>query len=62
MIKEGTRVRHFKGMEYTVLAIAKHTETGEDLVIYKADYGEGQVYARPFSMFIVKWTEKNTQM
>ena len=43
--------RHFKGGEYEVIALAKHSETMEDLVIYKELFGEGKVWARPASMF-----------
>lgn len=44
--------RHFKGDKYLVVDIAKHSETGEDLVIYRQLYGEGKLYARPMKMFL----------
>ena len=50
----GRVVTHFKGKDYLVLDVAKHTETGEDLVIYKALYGANNVYARPIKMFLSK--------
>lgn len=49
-IRSGMKVRHFKGYISDVIAVAKHTETGEDFVIYK-HIDEEQVYARPLSMF-----------
>ena len=52
-IKAG-KYRHFKGKEYEVLAIAKHSETGESLVVYKALYGDGALWVRPVSM----WNEE----
>ncbi len=49
-IKKG-RYRHFKGKEYEVIAIAKHSETTEDYVVYKALYGDGGMWVRPASMW-----------
>ena len=45
------RWRHFKGREYQVLAVARHSETLEPMVVYKALYGEGGVWVRPASMW-----------
>ena len=53
-IKVGRVYRHFKGNNYLVLAIAKHSETGESYVVYKALYGDCQTYIRPYSMFASK--------
>ena len=52
-IKQG-KYRHFKGNEYEVLYIAKNSETLEDMVVYRALYGEGEVWVRPASM----WEER----
>ena len=49
-IKAGMKVRHFKGFISEIIAVAMHTETEEELVIYK-HIDEEQVYARPLSMF-----------
>lgn len=51
MIKVGEKYRHFKGTVYKIIAIAKHSETLEDSVIYK--HGEN-IWARPVSMFLSK--------
>lgn len=48
----GTRVRHFKGKDYTIVGTAKHTETGEMLMVYQAEYGDRAIYARPLDMFM----------
>lgn len=43
--------RHFKGNRYEVLGIAKHSETLEPMVVYRALYGYGEVWVRPASMW-----------
>jgi hypothetical protein len=45
------RYRHYKGGEYEVLCEARHSETEEPLVVYRALYGEGGVWVRPTAMF-----------
>ena len=49
-IKKG-KYRHFKGNEYEVLGLAKDSETLETVVIYKALYGENDLWVRPASMW-----------
>ena len=55
-IKPG-RYRHFKGNEYEVIGVAKHSETMEELVVYRALYGECGLWVRPASM----WNEQVEQ-
>ena len=45
------KYRHFKGKEYEVLGVAKHSETLEPMVVYRALYGEGGLWVRPASMW-----------
>ena len=49
-VKPG-RYRHFTGNEYQVLYNARHSETMEELVVYKALYGDGGIWVRPAAMF-----------
>ena len=51
------RYRHFKGMEYEVIGVAKHSETLEPMVVYRALYDEGGLWVRPAEM----WQESVTR-
>lgn len=46
--------KHFKGDYYLVEDIAEHSETGEDMVVYRALYGDHKLYVRPLAMFLSK--------
>lgn len=48
------KYRHFKGKEYEVIGIARHSETLEPMVVYRALYGEHGLWVRPAAM----WTEQ----
>lgn len=53
--------QHYKGNKYQLLYVAKHSETLEDMVVYRALYGDGNVWVRPAKMWdeIVEVDEKN---
>jgi hypothetical protein len=49
-MQQGT-YRHYKGNLYEVLGVARHSETAEELVVYRALYGERGLWVRPLAMF-----------
>lgn len=51
-LKIGGVYRHFKGKEYRVEGTARHSETGEVLVLYRQLYGAGELWVRPLDMFL----------
>ncbi len=44
--------QHYKGNHYLVLCVSRHTETGEEMVVYQSLYGDLRVWARPITMFL----------
>ena len=61
------RYRHYKGNEYEVIGIAKHSETLEPMVVYRALYGEHGIWVRPASMWnenvgdVLRFTKLNDE-
>lgn len=53
-VKKNGIYKHFKGDLYLAVDIATHTETGEEMVVYRALYGDCKLYARPIKMFTSK--------
>ncbi|MEQ9068401.1 DUF1653 domain-containing protein [Gimesia chilikensis] len=52
-VKTG-RYRHYKGNDYLVIGVARHSETEEEMVVYSADYGQFGLWVRPKEMFLEK--------
>lgn len=56
------RYRHFKGNEYEVIGVARHSETQELLVVYRPLYGDGGLWVRPLAMFTETVTHEGKQV
>lgn len=54
--------QHYKGKKYKLIGLAKHSETLENLVIYQAQYGKKQIWARPIKIFQEKILVKNKKI
>ena len=61
MIRPG-RYRHYKGKEYEVVGIARHSETEEHLVVYRKLYGDSSLWVRPLGMFMEDVTVDGKQI
>ena len=55
------RYRHYKGKDYTVIGVARHSETEEELVVYRKEYDDHGLWVRPLAMFLEN-VEVNGQM
>ncbi len=56
------KYRHYKGNDYEVIGIATHSETREQVVVYRPLYGEGALWVRPLVMFMEDVTVDGKQM
>lgn len=48
----GSLYEHYRGFRYKIIGISRHSETLEELVVYEAQYGEGDMWVRPLAMFL----------
>lgn len=61
MLKLG-KYRHYKGKEYIAIGVARHSETLEELIVYRALYGNRALWARPLKMFWEKVEVRGKKM
>lgn len=61
-VRIGGKYRHFKGNEYEVLHVARHSEDLQPMVVYRALYGDGDIWVRPLSMFTDTVTREGKTM
>ena len=63
MVFIGREYRHYKGNKYKVIAIGRHSENLEELVIYQALYGDNEIWCRPLCMWneIVEFNGKKVK-
>ena len=61
MIPSG-RYRHYKGNHYEVIGSARHSETEEQMVVYRKLYGDGSLWVRPLAMFLEDVTVDGKQI
>ena len=62
VVRPGARYRHFKGKDYRVLYVARHSETLEEMVVYQQLYGEHGIWVRPLEMFLETVERDGKQM
>ena len=61
-LKPGSIYKHYKGLRYKILGVARHSETLEEMVIYQALYGDYGTWVRPLGMFLEKVTINGQEM
>lgn len=51
-VQPGSIYEHYKGMRYKILGVGRHSESLEEMVVYQALYGDGDIWVRPLNMFL----------
>ncbi len=58
-IVQSGRYRHYKGKEYTVIGVARHSETEEELVVYRKEYDDHGLWVRPWTCSWKQWMSED---